>query len=574
MSSQPYSRFPWHIVIIYCITGAAWILFSDLLVGKLFPAEYFGIISIIKGWLFIIVTAAMLALLLLRYHRTQAALERRLREIVDNLPSILYVFDRNGRALLFNSAMNKMFATGVEEYRGKSREDLGISPEMATKHRANELQVLESGKPLVAEEEMLQPDGIHTFLTVKFPLTDSKGVIEAVCGVSTDITDRKQLEEQLRQSQKMEAIGHLAGGMAHDFNNILSVILGYGHILKMGTNLDDRQQEKIDQIITASERAAQLTKGLLAFSRKQVLTPERVNLNNIINNFQKFLVRIIGEDIHLQTILSKEELPVCVDSSQIEQTLVNLAANARDAMPSGGLLTIETELMELGESFAHSHGYGQAGRYAVITVSDSGKGMSEETRKRIFEPFYTTKETGKGTGLGMAIVYGIIKQHNGFINLYSEPGQGSTLRIYLPLLDDARLEKETMVVQAPLRRGDETILLAEDDQAVRKLVASVLSEFGYKVILAVDGKDAVEKFKENRTSIKLALLDMIMPKQSGMAAADEIRSLQPEVKVLFSSGYTADFMHERGLNDERLEFIMKPVQPMELLRKVREILDR
>jgi len=345
-------------------------------------------------------------------------------------------------------------------------------------------------------------------------------------------------------------------------------------MLKMGTTLDDRQQEKIDQIIAASERAAHLTKGLLAFSRKQVLTQEKVNLNDVISVFQKFLVRIIGEDIHLQTILSKEELPVCIDSGQIEQSLVNLAANARDAMPNGRLLTIETELMEMGESFAHSHGYGQAGRYAVINVSDSGAGMTEETRKRIFEPFYTTKDSGKGTGLGMAIVYGIIKQHNGFINLYSEPGQGSTIRIYLPLLANEPVSKETITAQRPLKKGDETILLAEDDQSVRKLVASVLSEFGYKVVLAVDGKDAVEKFKDHQIGIKLVLLDMIMPKQSGMAAADEIRRLQPDVKILFSSGYTADFMHNRGLLDDKMEFIMKPVQPMELLRKVREILDR
>ena len=574
MNYQPYSKFPSHIVIIYFITGAAWILFSDLLMGTLFPVEYFGLVSIVKGWLFITVTAAILTLLLLRYHRTQAALERRLREIIDNLPSILYVFDRDGRALLFNRAMGELFGVSAENCKGMTREDLGISPEMRTVHRANELHVLETNKPLMVEETMQQPDGLHTFLTVKFPLTGSNGDIEGICGISTDITERKQLEEQLRQSQKMEAIGQLAGGMAHDFNNIISVIMGYGHMLKMGTTLDDRQQEKIDQIIAASERAAHLTKGLLAFSRKQILTPEKVNLNNVISNFQKFLARIIGEDIHLQTILSKEELPVCIDSGQIEQSLVNLAANARDAMPSGGFLTIETELMEMGESFAHSHGNGQAGRYAVINVSDSGVGMTEETRKRIFEPFYTTKDTGKGTGLGMSIVYGIIKQHNGFINLYSEPGQGSTIRIYLPLLTNEPVSKETTTALRPLKKGDETILLAEDDQSVRKLVASILSEFGYKVILAVDGKDAVEKFRNHQTSIKLVLLDMIMPKQSGMAAADEIRRLQPDIKILFSSGYTADFMHNRGLHDDKMEFIMKPVQPMELLRKVREILDR
>ncbi len=574
MNGQPSLRFPFHIVVIYCITGSMWILFSDMLVGKLFPVEFFEVISIVKGWLFIIVTAAILALLLLRHQRTQAALERRLREIINNLPSILYVFDRNGKLLLFNRAMADLFGLDPENHQGKSREDLGIYSGTAGEHRANELRVFQTKQPLIIEEEILQADGLHTYLTVKFPLTGRDDSIEAVCGVSTDITERKQLEEQLRQSQKMEAIGQLAGGMAHDFNNILSVIIGYGYMLQLGTNLDAQQQEKIDHIIAAAEKAAQLTRGLLSFSRKQVLTLQTVNLNDIVLSFQKFLKRLIGEDIHLQAILNENELAVSVDSGQIEQVLVNLATNARDAMPHGGLLTIETELEEVAAAFAHAHGSEKAGIYAVITVSDSGNGMSEETKQRICEPFFTTKETGKGTGLGMAIVYGIIKQHNGFMTLYSEADKGSTFRIYLPLVKREPVVTAELTAPATPEGGEETILVAEDDPTVGKLVASILTEFGYKVILAADGEAAVEKFVANQGSIGLVLMDMIMPKQSGMAAAAALRRLQPEAKILFTSGYTADFIKERGGCEEGIELIMKPVQPLELLRKVREILDR
>jgi polar amino acid transport system substrate-binding protein len=342
----------------------------------------------------------------------------------------------------------------------------------------------------------------------------------------------------------------------------------------LGSNLDRQQQEKIDQIIISSEKAAELTKGLLAFSRKQQLATKTVNLNTIIRNLEKFLLRVIGEDVQLKSIVHELNLPVSIDTGQIEQALINLATNARDAMPHGGTLTIETGVQKLDAGFAHVRGYGTPGSYAVIAVSDTGAGMNEETQQKIFEPFFTTKETGKGTGLGLAIVYGIVKQHSGFIHLYSEPDKGTTFRIYLPLLDnDALAQKAPVSLPAP-KGGNETILVAEDDPSVRALVAEILEEYGYQTILAGDGKDAVRQFAGNKDKIDLVLMDMIMPGQSGTAAADEIRRMQPDARILFTSGYTADFISSRGINDEAIELITKPVQPVELLRKVREMLDQ
>ncbi|MBJ6799912.1 PocR ligand-binding domain-containing protein [Geomonas propionica] len=393
--------------------------------------------------------------------------------------------------------------------------------------------------------------------------------------VSRMLSERIHLEEQLRQSQKMEAVGQLAGGVAHDFNNILQVITGYGNMLKMNQGLGATQLEWVDHILTSSDRAAQLTKGLLAFSRKQVIHLESVDLNDVIENFKKFILRVIGEDIHLKTVTYGDRLVVHADVGQLEQVLINLATNARDSMPRGGMLTIETGLQAVESPFDHEFGRAEPGRYAVVAVSDSGSGMDEETRKRIFEPFYTTKEVGKGTGLGMAIVYGIVKQHSGIINVYSEPGHGTTFRIYLPVHEavPGAADAQAAPVEAP-KGGSETILLAEDDAEVRKLVVSILGQYGYQVIQAVDGQDVVEQFAANRDRVALILMDMIMPKKNGKEAYQEISLLQPGVKVLYSSGYTADFIQNRGVSEDGIELIMKPVQPMELLRKIRDMLDQ
>lgn len=394
--------------------------------------------------------------------------------------------------------------------------------------------------------------------------------------LSRSYNERIQLEEQLRQSQKMEAIGLLAGGVAHDFNNILSVIMGYCSLLDMNSNLDQKTKNATVQIMSAAERAAQLTKGLLAFSRKQVLSVKNENLNDIIHRVEKFVSRIIGDDILFKSVYNERELPVCVDASQIEQVMINLASNARDAMPKGGNLTFETSLQKVTDSFRHAHGYAQLGEYACIAVSDTGIGMNEEIHSKIFEPFFTTKEIGKGTGLGMSIVYGIIQQHNGFITVYSEAGTGTTFKIYLPIVHSQQNDqtKGKMEAEAEPEGGTETILLVEDNVSVRELTVTILSEYGYDVIQAEDGLDAIDKFKTHQDKIRLVLMDMIMPKMNGRDAYDEINKIRPGIKILFSSGYTADFIQDRGVSEEGIDLIMKPIQPLNLLRKIREILDR
>ncbi|MBJ6799160.1 response regulator [Geomonas propionica] len=398
---------------------------------------------------------------------------------------------------------------------------------------------------------------------------DGAGEPVRMSGVITDMTERQLMEEQLRQAQKMEAVGQLAGGVAHDFNNVLTVIAGYANILKMDLTSESVHYGLVDQIAAAAERAAQLTRGLLAFSRKQAMNPQRCDLSEIVRHVEQFLGRVIGEDIQLKTEILPEPLPVQVDLAQIEQVLVNLAANARDAMPGGGVFTIATGMCD-GSGLGHS---GRSGRHAVIIVSDSGEGMDDETSRRIFEPFFTTKGVGKGTGLGMAIVYGIVQQHKGNIAVSSNPGQGTVFTIEIPLVEGGAALQPVLAPQTSPQTGTETILVAEDDPNVRSLVDMVLSRHGYQVILAEDGEEVVHRFAAEQEGIELVLMDIIMPRKNGIEAYAEIKKIQPDAKVLFTSGYTADFIQSRGMK-EGVELIMKPVQPMELLRKVREVLER
>ena len=370
----------------------------------------------------------------------------------------------------------------------------------------------------------------------------------------------------------MEAVGQLAGGVAHDFNNILTAIIGFSTFLQLKLKENEPLRHNVDQIVAAAERAAELTQNLLTFSRKQIINLKPVDLNGTINHVEKFLIRIIGEDIQLKTSQCAGELVVLGDSGQIEQVLMNLAANARDAMPEGGTVIISTSVIDLDEAFIEAHGYGVPGRYAVISFEDTGVGMDKTTRERLFEPFFTTKDVGKGTGLGLSIVYGIVKQHNGFINVYSEPENGTTFRIYLPVTA-APAGESRPTGTAAARGGTETILLGEDDFGVRQLTKMILEQSGYTVIEAENGEDALVKYRENRDAIELLLLDIVMPKRSGKSAADEILSADPAVRVLFFSGYTADIIHHNGILDEGLNFISKPFSPQVLLKKIREVLD-
>jgi len=426
------------------------------------------------------------------------------------------------------------------------------------------------------EKRFVRKDGgiVHTIVSVRgIRLPDRS--IDYVVASFQDITELKHLEGQLRHSQKMEAVGQLAGGVAHDLNNILMVIYGYCSALQMKVGTDSRFRSDIDHIYAAAERAANLTRSLLAFSRKQIMAPKPVNLNDIVMNVESLLSRVIGEDIQLQTTIELNPLTIFADGGQIEQVLMNLATNARDAMPEGGMLTIETGLRELDESFVQAHGFGALGEYVFISVSDTGKGMDADTIKRIFEPFFTTKEVGKGTGLGLAIVYGVIKQHNGFMDVQSEPACGTTFRIYLPQFRGEKIDDEVKEDISEYRlTGRETILVAEDDPSIRELAEMILGKLGYEVILADNGIDAIEKFKANSDKVDIIIMDMIMPKKSGREAYQDIRRLKPSVKVLFISGYSPDLLQNKGVLETGEEVIIKPVRPMELARRVREILDR
>jgi nitrogen-specific signal transduction histidine kinase/ActR/RegA family two-component response regulator len=406
------------------------------------------------------------------------------------------------------------------------------------------------------------------------PILGQSGSVESIIKIIRDLTEHRNLENQMRQAQKMEAVGQLAGGIAHDFNNILSVIGGYGQIVLMKIAKDDPLRPNIENMIDGVDRAAHLTKDLLLFSKKQASERKPSDINDIIGQVERFLLRVIGEDIECKTVLHDGPILINADSNQLQQVLMNLAGNARDAMPHGGVFTITTEQVSLGTNAIPSAGVDKRGPYALINVSDTGEGMNEETRQRIFEPFFTTKEVGKGTGLGLAVAHGIIQQHDGFIEVESIPGKGSTFKIYLPVIRQ-KTKKENGVLQtdAPAR-GKETILLAEDDNSLRELSRSLLAQFGYTVIEAVDGEEAVNKFMENRDKIDLLLFDLIMPKMTGKEAYDKIVKIQPDIKVMFESGYSSDSTRIRESLDDRMSLISKPVSPTELLNKIREMLDK
>ena len=413
--------------------------------------------------------------------------------------------------------------------------------------------------------------------TGKSRIVNMNAVLEGniISGMMLDISERRKLEAQLIQAQKMEAVGTLAGGIAHDFNNILTAIISYAAIPLMKMDKDDPLRTYLDRILSSSEKAANLVHNLLAFSRKQIINPKPVDVNNIVRKVRNLLIRLIGEDIELKTRLTDKDLVVMADTGQIEQVLMNLATNARDAMPGSGTLSICTDMLILDKDFMKTHSYKEAGKYVLITVSDTGEGMDEETRGRIFEPFFTTKEVGKGTGLGLAMAYGIIKQHNGYITCYSEPERGTTFKIYLPLVKTDEDEDTDKPKVSDLRTGTETVLLAEDNADVRSSAKEMLAESGYKVIEAADGEDAIEKFVKqgNGDKIELLILDAIMPKKNGKETYEAIKEIRPDIKVLFSSGYPADIIHKKGILEERINFVLKPFSPYDFLRKVREVLD-
>ncbi len=493
--------------------------------------------------------------------------EKTVKTLLNANPETMLLVDTEGVILSGNDTFPRKIGKSIEELMGTCL--YGHFPPDVQEERRLYVQTAAHSRHLVNFTD--SRDG-KTYDNYYYPVFNNAGDVEQIAIFAVDITQRKNLEAQLRQSQKMQSIGTLAGGVAHDFNNILTALIGYGHILRMKIDNHDPLQVYVDQILQTSQRAVSLTQSLLAFSRKQAIEPKVCTINNVIKGIEQLLRRLLTEDIELRITPSDEDATVMADVSQLDQVLINLATNARDAMTNGGTLTIQAQQITLNNRFVRAHGYGRPGRYACLSITDTGCGMDETTQERIFEPFFTTKEVGKGTGLGLSIVYGIVKQHNGYIDVESEIGRGTTFRIYLPVVSGRTNAVEA--VPAPAQGGTETILLAEDSAPVRRLIREILTGSGYSVIEAVDGEDAIRKFMEHRDRIALVITDVVMPKKNGKEACEGIRKINADIRLIFMSGYTGDVVVEKGIRDDSVEFMRKPVTPNQLLLKVRAVLDK
>jgi PAS domain S-box-containing protein len=417
-------------------------------------------------------------------------------------------------------------------------------------------------------------DGVRYIAdTIITPVRDENGAIVNYVSLQRDVTRELQLEEQYHQAQKMEAVGLLAGGIAHDFNNLLTAINGFAELIQFSLSAQDPTHELAGKILQSGRRAADLVRQLLAFSRKQIVHPKLLNLNAVVAELDDMLPRIIGEHIYVETHLAPDLWPVTVDRTQIDQAIVNLVVNARDAMPAGGRLTVETANVRLDEAYVSTHLEVQPGEYVLLAISDTGIGMSEEVKAHIFEPFFTTKGVGKGTGLGLATVHGIVKQSGGHVWAYSELGHGTTFKIYLPRAEGASPEPAGPQAGADVPYGNETILLVEDDDRVRELARRVLQIRGYNLLEARDGQQALQVATEHGSTIHLLLTDVVMPGMSGSALAAQLTQILPGLKVLFMSGYTDEAITHHGVLDPGVAFVQKPFSPAALARKVREVLD-
>jgi PAS domain S-box-containing protein len=496
-----------------------------------------------------------------------------LESIIDASPAVIYVKDLQGRFLLVNQRFAVVFRVAKDSVLGKTDHDL-FPRELADAFRAFDRRVLAADQTLEAEETAPHEDGLHTYLSIKCPLHDVSGKTYAVCGISTDITERKRVEEQLRQSQKMDAIGRLAGGIAHDFNNLLTVINGYCSVIQERTEPEDPTYLPVLEIAKAGGRAAELTRQLLAYSRSQVLAPRVWSLNTIVSELQPMLRRTIGEDIDLSAVLGSDIRPVRVDRSQIEQLLLNLVVNAREAMPEGGSVTVQTSTVV----FDGEHRRNESGRgpHTMLAVADTGGGMTPSVRARAFEPFFTTRPVGKGAGLGLSVVYGIVKQSGGSITVESEPGRGTTFRIYFPVAEPepemaSTLHSPDVIVP---RGGTERILLVEDEEAVRRFAREVLEDQGYSILEASNGREAQDVLAKADGGVALVITDVVMPELGGRALSTWIRERSPEMRILFVSGYSDDAASREGLIEAGELLLQKPFGPAELCRRVRERLDR
>ncbi|MEK7383432.1 MAG: ATP-binding protein, partial [Elusimicrobiota bacterium] len=512
----------------------------------------------------------------------QAHMSRRLLEteenwksIVKNAPDTILLIDRSGRIEFVNRPgplLEGVAAPGASVF--------DSIPDSAQPHvRDIFARVMETGASENSTLETTGRDGRKKLYSIGVGPIRKDGRISSLMILAADITQRQeterkleQTEQQLRQAQKMEAVGRLAGGVAHDFNNLLTTILGYCEMLREGMPKKDPRQEEVEEIQNAADRAAALTRQLLAFSRRQILAPRILDINDSLKEIEKMLRRLIGEDIELVMKLDSKLKSVKADPGQMTQVIMNLAVNSRDAMPKGGRLLIETRNLVLDEGILTRHDFVASGPYVLISVSDTGCGMSAEVQAHLFEPFYTTKEKGKGTGLGLSTVYGIIKQSNGYIWAYSEPDKGAVFKIYLPTTD-ARPQAAQPADSPESLRGTETILLVEDDESVRRMLAHTLKNKGYKLLLAEDGVNALRTLADPAVRTDLVISDLVMPHMGGREMAQKLSQIRPKLKVIFMSGYTEDSLILSGGLDNAVAFVQKPIAPKEMLRIVRQELD-
>jgi len=501
--------------------------------------------------------------------------EERFRTVFDGSPVGMAVIGMDGQVVASNAACKTMLGLGLQEKLTTEVFDELTYPENR-EHDAARYQKLVRGEigQIRQEKRYILRDGrtvwadLHLYL-----LRGKKGEPRYIIGMAVDISEQKALETQLRLAQRMETIGRLAGGVAHDFNNLLTVIKGYCDVVLEKTIKDQTIQSHMEHIDRATDQASSLTRQLLAFSRQQVLQPKVFDLNVLVLNAKKMLQRLIGEDIEVVTTVSPELGSVKADPSQIEQVILNLVVNARDAMPNGGKLTLETANAELDETFVQGHWGAKAGRFVLLAVTDTGIGMSEEVQAHIFEPFFTTKELGKGTGLGLSMAYGIVKQSAGYIWVNSKPGEGACFKVYLPRVDEPPEELAKAARPAEKARGSETILLVEDDASVRELTCDILQARGYEILVASSPSQALELCNRYNRQIHLVLTDLIMPGMNGAEMADLITKLRPETQVLFMSGYSDSAVLQEETRGKQLNFLQKPFSASVLHKRVRETLD-
>jgi two-component system cell cycle sensor histidine kinase/response regulator CckA len=505
--------------------------------------------------------------------------ERLLRQVLNALPVGVVVVDLSGDVILGNPASQRvwggMITVGSERY-AKSKGWWHATGKRIGPDEWPSMAAVTTGQASVKQLIDIEAfDGVRKVIeNWSVPIRADDDSITGAVVINEDVTDVLRLEDQFRQAQKMEAVGHLAGGLAHDFNNLLTIINGFSELIQSQLPADHPARALALEISQAGERAASLTRQLLAFSRKQVIEPKVLNVNAIVTDTTKMLQRLIGEDVELNTVLDPELGCVRADPGQIEQALVNLAVNARDAMPEGGKLTIETGSAELDEAYTQPYPELRPGRYVMLAVSDTGVGMDEATKAHLFEPFFTTKGPEKGTGLGLATVYGIVKQSAGHIVVFSEPGTGTAFKIYLPLVEGVIPSgKSRADLQTP-PHGNETILLAEDEPAVRALARHVLQLYGYTILEAGQGEMALQIAETYKGTIHLLVTDVVMPVMSGRQLADRLVAIRPGIKVLYLSGYTDDAVIRHGLLLAKTAFLQKPFTPSLLASKVREVLDQ